>query len=463
MKKVLAWVKGHLLIVICSALMVILLPAGFVVSGILNKSVRTKAGAAFSESKRKIDGVAKVTYALPAVFEGEPAVEESRAPNEAVTRFFAERREARQIQVAQVVERAVEANRRGYRPLIDGLLPKAESERERLRKLRELARALIGDEQTRGAYQRMLEKINAGSPVDSGELASTLSEWATDEQQRRAANAGEDKISESQQEALTEELTQRRLAALAQRASEISVYADASAILGPAEPGASQIPEVIPEAASEADTFVWQWDAWVIESVLDAVAAANTDAIGSPTGVPESVVKRVERVSVEAPVLSAPTDGSEFGGGQPARGGVAGGGAGGPGDVGGLPWSPTHTKRASVPDDDAEVRMVRLTAVVAPERLPRFIDALARTNFMTVTGVRLSPVDPGAELAAGYFFGAEHVARAEILIETVWLRAWLKEFMPAPVRAGLGIPEDAPAEDGSGGSGDGSGGGSAEG
>jgi hypothetical protein len=115
------------------------------------------------------------------------------------------------------------------------------------------------------------------------------------------------------------------------------------------------------------------------------------------------------------------------------------------------------------PGENFDIRRVRLRLVVSGEQLPRVIDALTRSDFMAITDLDLTKADPWEELEAGYYFGPGSVMNADIELETVWLRAWMRPLMPAGVRTHLNIPLDDPASGETGQGGDASGGGSASG
>ena len=108
------------------------------------------------------------------------------------------------------------------------------------------------------------------------------------------------------------------------------------------------------------------------------------------------------------------------------------------------PGNPTHTGRTG--DGSYDTRTVELTVVASSRDLPRLFEALGRVNYMTVVGVDLSPVDVWADLEQGYFYGDDHVVRAVVTIETVWLRSWTLPLMPDRVRAAVGAPPAASAQ-----------------
>ena len=93
-----------------------------------------------------------------------------------------------------------------------------------------------------------------------------------------------------------------------------------------------------------------------------------------------------------------------------------------------------------------DVRRMELELIVSSARLQDVINAIHRTNFMTVTLVNIEAVAPEAELGQGFDYGGEHVVRAKLDIESVWLRSWTAKLMPKVLRGALAIPEVAPAE-----------------
>ena len=449
MKKVMDWAKAHLLIVVFVAMIVVLIPAGVVGSMMWNGSIHKKAQGAYDETKRKLDSQTKVSYALPAVFEGESAESVSRPPNRAVTRFYAEQKARRTEQVKRVVDEAVETNRDDHTVLIDGLFPTASNELTRLSLSRDLLRRLRGGPRTTSAYAGLLSSVNAGTPLDSASIDAQVNDFATQEREKLELSATDGKLSDAQQQELTERVRERRLALVASRAREISVYADLSAVL-PTEgrsPGVASLPLDNPAQISATDAFAWQWDYWVAQKILEVVREANTDARGIPTrSVAESPVKRVDALTIQAAQFGAAGGGGgdsydDFGGGR------GGGRAQAPGSGGGATGDWPAIYQAKKATDLYDVRLVRLELTVATAKLPFVLDAFERAGLMRVVDMDVSALDAQAELDAGYYFGTDHVSRATLVVETVWLREWTKAFMPPAVRTALGIPLDQPAAD----------------
>jgi hypothetical protein len=82
--------------------------------------------------------------------------------------------------------------------------------------------------------------------------------------------------------------------------------------------------------------------------------------------------------------------------------------------------------------------------VVSTSGLPVFMDALAQRNFMTILDVSMRPANAFSAAQNGYIFGVEPISEVSLRIESVWLREWTAETMPAGVRDLLGIKSDPP-------------------
>ena len=457
MKSVLTWIKSHLVIVICAVLILIVLPAGFVGASMWNTSIKESAQSAFNETKGQLDRQRRVTYTLPAVLEGETPIEETRAPNRAITQFFSEQRAQRERQVGAVLDDAVARNAAGHEVLVEGVFPSAPTQREQQRLIRELIAEIAGLDERTGVIERMLDDADAGGPVDAEQLSLVQGDLDSREREQMS-QSGSEQPSVEQLEALGERLRNARLGEISRRANELSFYAEPDAFIGAAGgPEFGTLPSVMPaqgEIVPVTDAFVWQWDIWVMQDVINAIRTANSDPITGPASVPDAVVKRVDEVRVQRMEIAGGSAGNDFGGsdfddpraarfrdqrsgqggfGQPAGGASAGS------------WAPTFTGRSAMPPEGADVRMVRLIAVVDSQRLPALLRTINASDLMTVTSVQLSEIDVWAELEQGYSFGPGHVVRATIDIETVWLRDWTAPLMPEAVRSALGVVLPEPA------------------
>ncbi|MCC5823694.1 MAG: hypothetical protein LAT64_10825 [Phycisphaerales bacterium] len=456
MSGVLGWVKKNLIIVIAVVLILVFLPVGWVFSSGWNQRVKNAATQAYNSTRGELDRAGSVTYSLPAVLEGEQPISESRAPNRRVTEFFQQQKDMRVAQVEDVVRRGTAFNRGDHAELVPGLLPRA-ANNSALRLLGlEMAEQIAGTRDSAGnvirpsVYDQLLRRLNAGGPPDPAELGGVLAEFGTRERERFSAGSTDGRLTDAQNREIGEVMVRRRLQEYAGRARSLNFYASIDALRGgQGDTGWSRIPSVPPSQSeiTEARAFVWLWDYWVITDVLEAVALANTDPISGSMTVPDAPIKRVERLRIAA--VDLPAAGGADAGAQDDFGSFGGRDAYAGGDpygspTGAAPTGPvSHTGRTG--DDAYDIRRVELTVIASSRDLPRLFEALGRVNYMTVTGVQVDPVDVWAHLESGYFYGDDHVVRATIDIETVWLRSWTLPLMPDRVRQALGAPVDAPA------------------
>lgn len=458
MKGILAILKGRLVIVILSVLIVAMLPAAWFVSGKMNAKIREQQTKAYQDEAAKIKRAQRVTYTLPRISEAESAdaLSVSRAPNDRVTKWFEAQRAEREKQIHEITSRVIEFNRDSHDRLIEAFPPAKDADTRTMRRSAlELARAITGDGRgyERSAYEILFEQMGAGKAPDRDAVTQAVAEFEERETDRLRNLAGEDeRLSEDQQKELADELVERRIGEYRRVARDISFYGSPAAVTGeqdqyggsfgrPSQRGFdsnaySEIPVVVPEERPTlAQGYIWQWDYWVIEDILRAVARANTDAAGDPTPVDLSVVKRVDSIRIEKFTIpdsdSESADTTGFGG-----------------MMGSSSDNPTGTERVTITgrksgDGAYDLRRATVEVIVSPSRLIEFLDAIKATNLMTVTDLDLEDIDVWSDLADGYFYGDdEYVMRATIQIESVWLRDWTKEFMPEPVRKALGIADE---------------------
>lgn len=447
MNKVLGFIKGNLIVVISVVLILALLPTGYVFSGKWNAKVKSSVKAAFDGEKRGLTSSGSVNYALPAVLAGEQDISESRAPNSFVTEFYKKAKAARVQQVEDVVNRGTAFNQGNHVELIPGLLPDAGDARTRARLGRSMSEAIVGSESSPSVYQRKLKRLNAGSPPDASVISQILEQSKQQlEQEFRSANA-DGNLSEEQKKRLDEALTARRLSEYIDRARSLTFYASTDAFVNGStttsegttvgRDGYSIVPGINwqPSQISESVAFTWLWDYWVISDILDAAAMANSSAASGAMSIPDGPVKRIDQIRVSALEVVSEGAGTDdnSGGGRPSRGGSS--------DDLQIAPEPNFTGReGGRPNSAFDIRKVDLVAVVSSKDLPKFIDAIGKVNFMTVTDLDLQSVDIWDELKQGYYYGQDHVVRVSLKIETVWLRSWMSPLMPNPIRKTLGVP-----------------------
>ena len=436
MKGVLGWIRSHLVVVICTAVVLVSLPLGFVFSSRMNAKIREAAEKEGNDQLRQIQN-ARVTYVVPSLVPGEAPVELARqAPNAALTAWVKEQRDRREAEASGVMRRALEFNRRDHAPLVQGLFPdppRNDPTRE-LRLKGELLTLLAGgtgpDQES--AYAALFREIGAGSPPSPEVVYERVRDVEERERERLLADSPSGQLTVEQQAKLTEQLVNRRIGEYQRRAREISVYADMTCLDRTGFDKRSSLlpPPRAPEVQSGelshiAEFFQWQWDYWIVRDLLAAVERANTTADGERLDVEHAVVKRVEKISIEELPLYGDARLPRLSGAQ-----------------GSVPLDPSISvtgRTSSETNKLYDVRRAKMTIVVSSERLPVFLDALAQTNMITVLSVNLSEVDVWGDLQKGYFYGREPVVRVELELETLWLRSWTGPLMPAAVRQRFGV------------------------
>lgn len=413
----LEFVKKRWLPVACVGVPVLAVGGMVFASLSMNDSVKQQA-------QEKINADAKdftqpnISYKLPGLTPSDAGVEYLGAPNSVTIERFRAARDRQMNQLGGVVAAAIEHNKAGKKPLVDGLFPDPPVGNQVLP--RQMARAF-----NHQAHERLLKLMKAGTPADPTDVANRLRDRTTDFLQRLGPD-GTDvaRLTPEQSGELAADLLSTRMEAYRNAAQRFVVYATVDAFEIGVMPGDEAVPTM-------SQCWDWQMIYWVQEDLARAIALTNEPAVN--LGVAAATVKRVERVTVLPGATVAASDPN-----NPAP----------TVDQSQPDFTVSFTGRRSGPMYD--VRKAELVVVVATKDLPRLVDAIGKTNLMTVLGVGLQSVDMGAELARGFYYGPDHVTRATLTVETVWLRGWTEALMPKDVKAGIGILPP----DGSGGSGD---------
>ncbi|MBL0870263.1 MAG: hypothetical protein IBJ18_06790 [Phycisphaerales bacterium] len=430
--------KANWLPISLGAAVVVALPTAWYFSSSMRDSKLAEIKKTFDTDAKELES-AKVNYSISPLIPGGPKVELTHAPNEVLTTFFKSERDKQKLQADELYAEAIKFNKGkralpdgGIQTLVKGLFPEP-TELESEIKRAELARAF-----TEFAPRNLLQRFRAGPPMDPESLKRELNTQA-DQLLRGKLPPGKNDpglLNDAERIEIRAKLVQFRLEKYQQVAAGLSFYADPYVFRLP------QLPEG--QRPTMAQAFDWQQQYWVIEDILQAIEKANESA-GS-TGIPGSVVKRLEDVMVLAKFGrdSGTPAGANPEGGAPAAAGTEVGPDGGV-----IPTDPTRsvTGRISGPgtgNNLYDVRKARIVVVVSAKNATKFIDALSKVNFITVLDADLEAVDPNADLKQGYYYGEEPVVRMSLELESIWLRDWTKLVMPKDVRAELGIPDLTP-------------------
>ncbi|MFN0131786.1 MAG: hypothetical protein ACKVW3_04520 [Phycisphaerales bacterium] len=402
MKKVIDWAKSHLSIVILSAVILISIPAAFIGSALWNGKIKKARQAEVTKLLTDLDA-SKVTYTIPALLPGDTPISWPRpAPNADATAYFKGVKNTLEEQIGQVASAAQRINGQGHLPLISGLFPQPVGN-ERIKAL-ELASKLVGKGDEQSVYQDLLDSMRAGEPADPIRIAASLEEQRSAAIEKARAEAGRDRLTPEEEAELTKKLVALRIGQYQVHAGTLSVYATMDNL-------PPEIPRELPtEPPTVDECFEWQFDYWVVQDICRAIAAANTGENGL-LNVDRAVAKRLISLNIER---LGPTAGS-----------------------------PLTGRSATASNQQYDVRNVTMDVVVSSSRLPELVNAISRTNFMTVIDVDLSEVDVWQHLEEGYYYGPEHVVQASLGIETVWLRSWTTMMMPENVKNVLaGVASD---------------------
>ncbi len=343
------------------------------------------------------------------------------------------------------------------------------------------------------AYQAMLTDrgLNAGQPPSREELQAVIDRVRSqfrDEIGARTAPTPEQ----------IQELRKRTLDAVRnviyERASGIDIYArtqiDADTPSGPSSTfsgaeddvsgrppttAAAEFPFELPRwvtdpgyaAELKLNELLWesQMELWIQSDIARAIAAANTardatlgDTSGSQKGVLGNPVKRLISIDVIDGYIGLQSPGGvqfvgrgDVGTSSSPMTNLNGGYLPPPGnkmftDVEGLQSlnfyiAPTGRVSNALYD----VRHARLVVIVDAAQLHKLLNALTTQNFITVVGLNLNRVDPVEEARLGYDYGLATPYRAELLLESLWLRDWTKGLMPDKVKQAVGL-EPAPPQ-----------------
>lgn len=447
------WFKANMLWVIALAVAIIALPVALFFSFSMNAAIKKTVSDEVSAAVNKLQSV-KVDYALPAVVPGQPAWSLPKSePNDPTTRAVIEHLKRLSAESDQVRQLADDRNKAGKSLLVDGLFPQPADESARVRLLTEMTSV------RRTAAEKLLEQAGAGGPPSAEKLLTLLQGTRDQEEQARLRGRVDQKLTDDEQREITEKLTARRLEYYQAHAAGLRFYAEPEVFVGlgaPKEPSQSSRGGAgggAPGAGTAGsgllptieEAWKWQTEYWVYQDVIGAVVKADTGPGGTRESAFAAPVKRVLKISVVDPTgeAASATPGGSTDAGAPA--------AAAPGDAKAeLPkdFTLAHTGRA--PHTGIyDALFVDVEVLADSARLPVLINAISTTNFMTVIGMKLESVDPSSGLEQGYYYGQDHLVKATLRIETIWLRSWIKPFMPKSVRQRLGIPDDpapAPAE-----------------
>ena len=376
-----------------------------------------------------------------------------------------------------VFERAQGINRPDRPMIVEDLFPNPNRTRDLPFTAREAYRrqftAMLGAFVPGGNETR----LNAGSPPEAQTIGAALAELEREFRRQYigltdAAEGGS--LTEDQLEDLREEKRELLIDMIRQRAQDIHIYAET-------DPESAAFPfvrnqELLTITGAPSPSLLWeaQLELWIMQDIVDAIAELN-EVDNPDASVAISPVKRLLALEVLPGYVGVHTKGAIAGGtlttgGREAAAPMRFEDFGTPRDRDRerdepespreaegvyerpsftppdnpdrrLPAAFAYTPSGRISNALYDVRHARLDVVVDFRRLPDVINAISHNNFMTVLQLELTDIDEFDALREGYFYGSGDCVRAEMVIETIWLRSWTTPLMPASVRNYLRIPE----------------------
>jgi hypothetical protein len=459
-KNLVPWLKANVIWVASLAVAIIALPVALFFSASWNASIKKTVGDDVSAAVGKLQGL-RVDYALPAVVPGQQAWSMPKTePNAPTTEAVVTELKRIAAESASVRDLTFERNKAGKTLLVEGLFPEPKDESSRVSLLTELVA------ERPKAMEKLLKEAGAGGPPETEKLQALIQTRKEAEERARIGNRVDQQISEEERKQITDTLAALRMEQYQRAASGVRFFADVSAFSAAASESSSSSSSDrggrnggggggggtgSDAAASTAlptldKAWEWQMDQWVRQDIIAALAKANTGAAGQRLSAIDGPVKRLLRVSIVEPANAAASNaGDPSGGGDPAAAGAAAAPAAGGDEKTEVPkdftrahtGKPRHSGLYDVIEADVEI-------ICDSARLPAILEAFGRTNLMSVIDLDIEAYDPRADLAKGFAYGGDHLVKANLRVETVWLRGWIKASMPKDVRKKLGIPDDAP-------------------
>ncbi len=352
-----------------------------------------------------------------------------------------------------VYERAVKHNKRHHEPLLEGLFPKWDENNFEIpfQARYEYVKSFFDMFEGADPENPDAPRLNAGSPPSNEDIQITLSIVQRD----FVSNVTNTTLTESDQKDLENEMRDKLIDMLRQKADGIHIYANKELVPGQAYSPMQQADQFPFQVESWAflDTAplphqLWegQLELWMQQDIVRAIAKVNQ--VDDPkVNVVTAPVKRLMGIQIVPGYIGLHTLGAA------ANGTFANvqrtDGSYGPPIAGQRTNDPTQATSNNfyvgptgrVSNALYDVRQAVLTVAVDYQRLNQLIAAINSVNFMTVLNVQIEDIDEYQGLREGFFYGPDDVVKATMVIETIWLRDWTEPLMPDRVRSYVGIDE----------------------
>ena len=226
---------------------------------------------------------------------------------------------------------------------------------------------------------------------------------------------------------LTEDLTNRRIAAYQKVASEFGLYLAAENI------GAPNSALLEPNMVA---LWFLQWKYWIAEDVVSACAKMNQgkSILNGPVKriLSMKFLGRLKSVGAPESTGEEPPPALDGGAVQPTIG---------------VPIDPNAivsmsnygvSPRGWASNQFYDVYRTQVEIIVETAQIPLLANTFSKQNFIVITDLRISQVDSFNALKTGYFYGESPVSKVVMMLESVWFRQWTGPLMPDEVRAEFG-------------------------
>ena len=286
----------------------------------------------------------------------------------------------------------------------------------------------------------LLPQLNAGMPPSPEEMQEVVDQAYQQYIQHELAlgvDLKELELTAKQQESLQKHQRQRLEELLRERARSIHIYAQTNM-------ASADYPLIIGDWLGSSDKppigRLWeaQMELWIQQDVLEAIARANRTR-DYDVNVRIAPVKQLISIGVIPGYVGVHTDGALRGSSSsslPADG------------IYSVPkkaeylkefdnFNVSPTGRAS--NALYDVRHVRVKLIVDYHKLSELFNTFSQVNFMTVIDCRLEDVDDFEAMQRGYYYDQGDAFKAELVLETIWMRQWTTRWMPDVVKASLGL------------------------
>ncbi len=442
MNKFTAWTKANPIAVVSALVALVALVALGVMMYLWEGELRaamTQRGKAFTE----LSSMERTRVSLPPIDPlGQPR-EELVTINAAGIEDLKAVYGGMKSQYNDISRQLVERNQAGHSFMIDRLFPQAGGAEkvEAKRVYRTLLSSMLDDYSPQAAgTDSPMPRLDAGPPVSLDEINLLLQETTASFLKNRANPPVADVASlpPAQYERLKKTLRDVVARKFSDHASSIHLYAqtDITRPLYPLDVLSWSSPDVADLPTME-QLWEGQMNLWIQQDLAHAIAMANRfDQPGS--SVLTAPVKRLVEIKVLDGYVGINTAGAISGGAVtsvvPATSVTSA-----------LPQNYLLTPTGRYSNAIYDVRQVHLVVVVDVKQMPRLFDNLGKINLMTILRVDMKNVDEYEALSQGFVYGSADVVELDMLIETIWFRAWMLPQMPEDVKKILQIIPGAPA------------------